>query len=87
MTLPLTAHQRIALQRRFPGASVEKRSVSCFRVIVDDCFVHVYRPPFAGRMICLPSAADTIRLPPPEHHVWAIRALLLEWIEGSIPDR
>jgi hypothetical protein len=87
MTLPLTAHQRIALQRRFPGVQIEERTVSSFRVIVDGCFVHVHRPPFAGWVISWPYVAVTMLHPASEHEIWPLRAMLLGWMEGSKPDR
>lgn len=86
MTLPLTAHQRIALRRRFPGVQIEERTVSSFRVIADGCFVQIHRPPFAGWVISWPYVADTMLHPPSGHEIWPLRAMLLELIEGE-PER
>lgn len=84
MAAGLTGHQRLSpLSGRLDRRPIDQR----FRMVIDACLVQVGRPRSAGRVICPPSAADTMLLPPAGRRACVSRALPREWNEGSRPDR
>jgi hypothetical protein len=75
MSIPLSAHQRIALHRRFPTLTIEMHSISIVRFRIGDSFVQVHRPPFADWMVSWPYMVGTMLHPPSDDAaIYALRA-------------
>lgn len=85
MTMPLTARQRIALARRFSGLRIEVRSISEARFSIASAFVSISRPAFNDRLVGSAYMTGSMRHPPSDHEVWALRVVLTGWIDGGLP--
>lgn len=83
----LTAHQRVALRRRFPGLTIDVRSVSDIRFRLDACQVVVVRPPFSTWAVGRPCLIGGGRYASAEaSEIHALHAMLLGIVGRPLRD-